>query len=120
MRTITIVVDDAGRTEVKINVDEKTQQFFTKREFDRALCAAKLQYRLQKREYRKKQIIERAKVTIGETNESTDGTRSRPEQRQETSSERTREDAGRGTSSLQDALRAKSERNRRAKAGETS
>ena len=119
MRTITIVVDDVGNTEVKICFDVKTKQFFTKREFDRALRAAKLQYRLQKREYRREQIIKQSVSMTGENHER----KERSEQEVENRSprvERKREASGGGAQSLQDALRAKTERNRRAKAGETS
>lgn len=117
MRTITIVVDDTGRTKVEINVDKETQQFFTKREFDQALRAAKLQYRLQKREYRRELILRQSQSMIGETHDQREvKPETEPERGTKASAKRTREAPRGATNSLADALRAKTERNRRAKA----
>ena len=59
MRKIIILVDDHGGTKVKIVADEKTSAFLSKREFDKALRAAKIEYRRAKKEYHRDQIIER-------------------------------------------------------------
>jgi hypothetical protein len=118
MRTITIVVDDAGGTQVKICCDKDTNKFFTKREFDRSIRAAKLQYRLQKREYRRNQIIEASK-NLGDQKDEQSSEQSRPEPRQEPRQEpvvRTGEAPRTAAGGLQAALAAKTERLRREKA----
>lgn len=119
MRIITIKVDDTGVTEVEICCDSKIHQFFTKRDFDRALRAAKLQYRLQKREYRREQIIKQANVTIvvGENYESKKRSERRPEPEPVKREGKTLRSAA---PSLSDALRAKTERNRREQIGKAS
>jgi hypothetical protein len=61
MRTITIVADDKGRTEVKILPDPESGRFFTKRDFDNALRATKKAYRQAIKEYRKKNVIKKFK-----------------------------------------------------------
>ncbi len=38
MRTITVTMDDTGRTKVEIAIDPKSKRFFTKRDLDRALA----------------------------------------------------------------------------------
>ena len=57
MRKIIISVADTGRTEVEITGTDG--RFFTKREFDKALRAARIRYHQAKREYQRSKLLNR-------------------------------------------------------------
>lgn len=69
MRKIIVLVDDRGGIKAKIVPDDVTGTFLTKREFDKALRAAKLAYRVAKREYHRDQIKKRLEKENGKEHE---------------------------------------------------
>jgi len=99
MRKIIVLVDDHGGTKVKIVADEATQSFLTKREFDKALRAAKLAYRQAKREYHRKQVIDRMEKEHGKKYSRVVGI----EQQESTGSEISGEETGRDVSRIETA-----------------
>lgn len=123
MRKIITLIDDAGRTKVKITADADTKRFLTKRDLDRALRAIKLEYRQSIREHRRQKIMDQLEIKENGKSSSSDNELKRGKS---ASSENIRRDVegtepenpvpGNANTGLAGAITSKINRDRREKA----